>query len=146
MRKVKPINFAEYKIKILAAITKNINHSKYEQMVNENSTWEQSLSVFKQENAFLKTRLSVVTDSNNDREFVKLAEYFQNQFLLKDEFIKGLKVEMAGQLAEVLHNSDRTISGDIEKKQEQLRNRISYFETDFSRLKNEFNQLVTRFL
>ena len=146
LRKVKLTNFAEFKTKILSPVTTDINLSRYDQLVGENAMWEKSLSFLKQENASLKTRLSVVTDSNNGREFIKLAEYFQNQFLLKDEFIKGLKVEISAHLADLTNGDNRTITGDIEKKQEQLRKRVSYFETDFSRLKNEFNQLSTQFL
>ncbi len=146
LKKVKRVNFAEFKKNLLSTIATDISLTKYEQVVNDTAIWEKSLAFFKQENASLKTRLSVVTDSNNGNEFIKLAEYFQNQFLLKDEFIKGLKVEIAGEQAEVLKDSSRTITNDMEKKHEQLRNRISYFETDFSRLKNEFNQLITRFI
>ena len=146
MRKVRRINFAEYKTYKLPPVKTNIKPQAYEQLVNENTAWVKSLSLLKQENAFLKTRLSVVTDSNNGKDFIRLAEYFQNQFLLKDEFINGLKDEISVQLANVMDGGNQDITSDVEKKQEQLRKRVSYFETDFSRLKNEFNQLSTQFL
>lgn len=125
----------------------NTSISKHDQFEHENKTWERSLDFFKQENAFLKTHLSVVTDSKDDKEFIKLAEYFQNQFLLKDEFIKGLKVDINKQKDEIkIHVKNGKIPKDILNRQETLRKEVSYFETDFSRLKSEFHQLVTQFL
>jgi hypothetical protein len=125
----------------------NTSITKHDQFDHENKTWERSLDFFKQENAFLKTHLSVVTDSKDEEEFVKLAEYFQNQFLLKDEFIKGLKIDITKQKDEIKrHFKKGKIPTDILNRQETLRKEVSYFETDFSRLKSEFHQLVTQFL
>jgi len=133
--------------KLLVKGNSNTSISKHDQFDYENKTWERSLDFFKQENAFLKTHLSVVTDSNDDKEFIKLAEYFQNQFLLKDEFIKGLKVDITKQKYEIkIHLKNDKIPKDILNRQETIRKEVSYFEIDFSRLKSEFHQLVTQFL
>ena len=124
-----------------------MNISKQNQFEHENNTWKRSLDFFKQENAFLKTRLSVVIDNKDDKEFIKLGEYFQNQFLLKDEFIEGLKTNIDAQNNQIrFHLEGDKLTNDILGKQEKLRREMSYFETDFSRLKNEFHQLVIQFL
>lgn len=121
--------------------------SKQDQFKHENTTWERSLDFFKQENSFLKTRLSVVTDSKDDKEFLKLAEYFQNQFLLKDELIRDLKANVNKQKENITLNlKNGEMPKDLFIKQEFLRKELTYLESDFSRLKNEFNQLLTQVL
>lgn len=121
--------------------------TKQDHFEHENKTWQRSLDFVKQENAYLKTRLSVVTDSKEDKEFIKLAEYFQNQFLSKDEFINGLIVDINQQTHDIqLHINNAKMDKKISNRQENLRKQISYFESDFARLKNEFNQLITQFL
>ena len=66
----------------------NNNLSRLEHYRHEYLTWERMLDFFKQENAFLKTRLSQVVDKKTDRDFLAYAEHFQNQFIIKDEFIE----------------------------------------------------------
>ena len=124
----------------------NISISKLDQFEHENNTWERALDFFKQENAFLKTRLSVIIDNKDDKEFIKLAEYFQNQFLLKDEFIKELKTDLNRQNDEIKLYPKSKMPNAIVNSQETLRKEMSYFETDFSRLKNEFHRLIIQFL
>src|SRR5436305_1733230 len=120
---------------------------KRDQFEHENKTWERSLDFFKQENAFLKNRLSAVLDSKeDDNELLNLAEYFQNQFLFKDEFIGELKSDINGQNTDIRQLINGRIPTEILSRQEILRKEMSYFESDFSRLKNEFNQLITQFL
>ena len=123
-----------------------ISISKQDQFDHENKTWERCLEFYKQENSYLKNRLSVVIDSKDDKDLIKLGEYFQNQFLLKDEFINGLKTDINKQSADIRDNKNGSMANDVINRQEKLRKQISYFETDFSRLKNEFNQLITQFL
>ena len=114
--------------------------AQYEQ---ESETWAKLLNSFKQENAFLKTRLSIVIDNKDDKEFLVLAEYFQNQFLLKDEFIRELIKDVYEQemfLKEPVISD--ILFGTITKKQEKLRKEMRRFEKDFYGLKDKFNQAV----
>ncbi|MEP6594684.1 MAG: hypothetical protein ABJA71_02010 [Ginsengibacter sp.] len=121
--------------------------SKQNQLAHENTTWNRELEFFKQENAYLKTSLSVIIDSRDDKEFLRLAEYFQNLFLLKDELINELKCGILNHDEEIKHDlRNDKILNEILKGQEKLRKQMNYFETDFSRLKNEFNQLLTQYL
>lgn len=120
---------------------------KREQFEHENKTWERSLDFFRQENAFLKNRLSAVVDSKEDKEFLNLAEYYQNQFLLKDEFIRDLKADVNEQkklLKEDLNNDATFLK--ISKKQDKLRNEMNTFEKDFSGLRYEFNKSISQYL
>jgi len=123
--------------------------SKIEQYHHEHLTWERLLDFFKQENAILKTRLAEVLDSNTDKEILPYAEHFQNQFIIKDEFIDELKHDV-----HVIHQvyEDRKVhlknelAKKLEARQTRLRNEMEYFEKDFSSLKNEFNKYLVSVL
>jgi len=121
--------------------------SKHDQFEHENYMWKRSLQFFKQENSALKTRLSQIIDSTDNTDFFKLAEYFQNLFLLKDELGQKLDQEITHQLERLgVCAHIGYISAEIQNSQENLRREISYFESDFLRMKNEFNQLVLQSL
>ena len=47
-----------------------IKISAIDHFIHESETWERALNFCKQENAYLKTRLSQVVDNNTDKEFV----------------------------------------------------------------------------
>jgi len=113
------------------------------QFIHENKTWLRLLEFFKQENTILKNRLAEVLDHKADNEFLALAEHFQNMFIIKDEFIDELRHDVNLQLL-ALTSKDKIIPDQkITKKQEKLRNEMEYMETDFSKLKNEFNRYLS---
>ena len=126
----------------------NSNTAKLDQYRHEYYTWLRLLEFFKQENAFLKTRLSEVVDRNTDREFLALAEHFQNQFIIKDEFMDELKhdineIERGVRDTTVIAKND---DGRLEAKHNKLRNEIEYLEKNFTQLKNEFNKYLVSVL
>ena len=123
--------------------------SKLDQYHFEHLTWERMLDFFKQENAFLKTRLSQVLDRKIDNEFLALAEQFQNQFIIKDDFIDELKHD--------IHEMERAVKEStvimkivpdikVETKHNKLRNEMEYLEKNFAQLKNEFNKYLVSVL
>ena len=123
--------------------------SKLDQYRFEHLTWERMLDFFKQENAFLKTRLSQVLDRKIDSEFLALAEQFQNQFIIKDDFIDELKHD--------IHEMERAVKEStvimkivpdikVETKHNKLRNEMEYLEKNFAQLKNEFNKYLVSVL
>jgi L-lactate utilization protein LutC len=123
--------------------------SKLDQYHHEHLTWERMLDFFKQENAFLKTRLSQVLDRKIDKEFLALAEQFQNQFIIKDDFIDELKhdineMETAVKESSVLMKIVPDIK--VETKHNKLRNEMEYLEKNFAQLKNEFNKYLVSVL
>ncbi len=126
----------------------DIKISKSEQYLHEILTWRRVLEFFKEENFFLKTRLSTVVDQRTDKEFLLSAEQFQNRFLTKDEYIDELRKEINIQekklkevnpLLMIIHKS-------IINKQTKLRNEIEFFEKEFTKLKNEFNKYLDSIL
>jgi hypothetical protein len=103
------------------------------------------LDFFKQENAFLKTRLSEVLDQKIDKEFLANAEQFQNKFIIQDEFMDELKHDI------------REVKGTVEKiiypeglakitvsKYKRLRNEMEYLEKSFAALRNDFNDYLRK--
>ena len=104
------------------------------------------LEFFKQENSFLKNRLSEVLDLTTDNNFLALAEQFQNKFILKDEFIDELRHDINEQDKRLAEGAGKTVDGKLIKRQEKLRNEMEYFENDFNRLRNDFNKYLATVL
>ena len=116
--------------------------SKPDQFHHENKTWRRLLDFFKQENSFLKTRLSEVLDKSTDKNFLALAEQFQNKFILKDEYIDELQHDINKHEMNLKDTAENAVYIKLTKQQEKLRNEMEYFEKDFNNLKNEFNKYV----
>ena len=104
------------------------------------------LEFFKQENYFMKTRLAEVVDHYEDKEFLALAEQFQNKFILKDEFIDELRHDVNKQVQILSDTPGRSPDNIQIKIQGKLRNEITYFENDFNTLKNDFNKYLLTIL
>ena len=120
--------------------------SKPGQFHHENKTWARLLEFFKQENTFLKNRLSEVVDHSADKDFLALAEQFQNKFILKDEYIDELRHDINVQHMDLINDKDCLVDNKLMKRQEKLRNEMEYLEKDFARLKNEFNKYLSAVL
>ncbi|MEP7254465.1 MAG: hypothetical protein ABI666_01750 [Ferruginibacter sp.] len=120
--------------------------SKPEQFQHENKTWSRLLEFFKQENTFLKNRLAEVVDHSTDKDFLALAEHFQNKFIIKDEYIDELRHDINAQEQVLIKKDNILLDGKTIKKQERLRNEMEYLEKDFANLKNEFNKYLSSVL
>ena len=117
--------------------------TKPNQFHHENKTWIRLLEFFKQENTYLKNRLAEVVDHSMDKDFLALAEHFQNTFILKDEYIDELRHDINIQDRGITNLTDGIIDTKLLKLQEKLRNEMEYFEKDFNNLKNEFNKYLS---
>lgn len=120
--------------------------TKPDQFHHENKTWNRMLEFFKQENIFLKNRLSEVVDNSTDKEFLALAEHFQNRFIIKDEYIDELRHDINEQDKKLTESSTNFIDNKLIIRQEKLGNEMEYFEKDFNKLKNEFNKYLSTVL
>lgn len=120
--------------------------SNTEQFHHENKTWIRLLEFFKQENYFMKNRLSEVLDHSVDKGFLALAEQFQNKFILKDEYIDELRHDINNQDQILTDSYGTLIDNKMTKTQEKLRNEMEYFEKEFCMLKNEFNTYLSSVL
>ena len=125
-----------------------IKISAIDHFIHESETWERALNFCKQENAYLKTRLSQVVDNNTDKEFVELAEHFQNRFLFTDEYVRELCRDIRLQLDQVkkIISPDKLHNRAIQRMQDKLRKEMEKFERNFSSLRNEFNQKLVSYI
>lgn len=120
-------------------------NEKNNQLLQEQEAWKRSLEFYKQENALLKYRLSEMVDKSEGDQFLQTAEYFQNEFLIKDEWLHRLS-----QSLQSIQEKVSAVSGinQEDKKasnlQEELRHQIGQFEHDFIRLSDDFNQKVLK--
>ena len=133
----------------LVTIKSNLmKKNKTDQVLQECTAWERLLDFFKQENSYLKTRLSEVLDNKTDKDFLALAEHFQNQFILKDEFVDEMLHDVREQEKNlnILAEKKATIEERLIKKQQKIRNEMEFLEKDFNRMKNEFNKYLVSVL
>lgn len=127
------------------------NSDKLDQYQNENSMWIRSLEFLKQENNHLKDLLTEVVDKTSDKVFLAQAEHFQNQFIIKDEFMDELKHDVNTQFTHLKNhtkkNGEPYRNGiNFTEVQNRLRDQMQYLEKDFSCLRNEFHDYLTKLI
>jgi DNA integrity scanning protein DisA with diadenylate cyclase activity len=111
---------------------------KNNQIKHEHMSWLRLIEFFRQENALLKYRLSEMVDNNDDSQFLQIAEYFQNEFLLKDEALKKLIKELQD-YSDIIQNKP-DLSKQLINAHNNLRNDILQFEEKYTLLSKEFNE------
>lgn len=124
----------------MALITNTIT----EQFEHEIRSWRRLLEFFVLENSFLKTRLSEVVDQNNENSLINKAEYFHNEFLWKDDCFRDVLFDIQQQekKIQVLQHNGNLPDAPTVKKQDRLRNEITYLEKAFALLKKSFNEYL----
>jgi hypothetical protein len=107
----------------------------------EHQAWESRLEFFNQEHALLKYRISELVDSNEDDHFLQMAEYFQNELLLKDEMLNKLTKELRefSENVKQLPNIN-PLSQNMIDRYELLRNEMLQFEKSSLELSREFKK------
>lgn len=111
---------------------------KNNQIKHEHMSWLRLIEFFRQENALLKYRLSEMVDNTEDSQFLQTAEYFQNEFLLKDEALKKLIKELQD-YSDIIQNKP-DLSKQLINAHNNLRNDILQFEEKYTLLSKEFNE------
>ncbi len=125
-------------------LKKSIRQLQFE---HEDLAWERGLEFFRQESIFLKFRLSEMVDNIEEKNFLQMAEYFQNELLMKDEMINGLKKcmqELSLNLSNGNGNGKQARFREINSKRKGLRNNILQFEKNFLILAKNFNERLLR--
>lgn len=120
---------------------KYMKSKKNDLFQREHQAWESRLEFFNQQHALLKYRISELVDSNEDDHFLQMAEYFQNELLLKDEMLNKLTKE----LREFSENVKQLptinpLSQNMIDRYELLRNEMLEFEKSSLKLSREFNK------
>ena len=114
----------------------DIDIYRLKQYRHENEAWGRSLNFLKQENAFLKIRLSEVLDNSSDHKTLAFGEHFQNLFILKDEYFDNLLID--------IHEQEKKINENFKiiENQKKLRNEMQRIEKRFFNLRKEFNEYL----
>ena len=122
-----------------------IKFSQLETYMQETLAWRRLLEFYKQENAFLKTRLSQVLDNNTEKSFIETAEYFNNHFIFFDELIASLLQDTRQQkdMLEISGKGDHNNDKLINKYQQKLRKEMEKFEKEAATLKHDFNSRLS---
>ena len=118
--------------------------SKNNQFEAENKAWEKSLEFIKQENALLKYRLSEMVDYSDEKDFLQMAEYFQNELLLKDDALDKLIKELKNFPDKI---NGQNANEDAEKilcEHNRLRHNMAQLDQECLQLSNEFNREMSK--
>ena len=122
-----------------------IMNEKNNQLLQEQEAWKRSLEFYKQENALLKYRLSEMVDKSEGDHFLQTAEYFQSEFLIKDEWLQRLSHSLQSIQEELQRGKGiNQAENKASTLQDELRHQIGQFEHDFIRLSDDFNQKVLK--
>ena len=112
----------------------------------ENQDWLKRLDFYKEELNILRERLDEVTSKNNQAEFLKYVEHFQNQFIIQrnhiDELAHQIKANEKVLVAEIDANPVAVDHRKLENHNEEA-DYISYFEKNFATLRAEFNTFLS---
>lgn len=107
----------------------------------ENTVWLTTLIFYRDDLTILKKRLEELVSKNNNKEFLKLVEHFQNQFIIQrnniDELIHAVKANENLLEKEVEENPiavDRRYTAYHEKEKEM----VESFEKNFNELRKDF--------
>ena len=87
----------------------------------------------------------MAVDHKTDKDFLNLAEQYQNKFILKDEFINEIMQDAKKQEETIkdIISKKSMLEERIIKKQQKLRNETEYLEKDYTKLKNDFNRQLS---
>lgn len=107
----------------------------------ETDTWKRLMRFIMEENIQMKNRLSEVLKNTNDTSFLEEVESFQSCFIKEDELIGLLRNDITDldKLLTTKGPEEKGIGDEVARKLNRLRNNIVNVETQFNKLKMEFN-------
>jgi hypothetical protein len=115
----------------------------------ENQDWLKRLDFYKEELSILNERLVELTRKNNDSNFLKEVEHFQNQFLIQrnsiDELGHNIRANENQLIQEIKHNPVAVDHRKVEHHDAEA-DFIGYFEKNFANLRAEFNQFASKWM
>ena len=117
---------------------------KLKQLQHESDTWKRSLGFMTDENVQLKNRLAEILRADFDENLLQDLENFQTNFIREDEMISLLKADIA-KLDKLLVREifeDGQIIENVNRMLREIRRKISFAETQFGKLKLEFNSYL----
>lgn len=127
----------------------SIDSAKLNQMHHEHLSWLRVVDFFEEENIFLKKRLADVVYHNTDKDFLALAEQYQNLFIIKTNFMEELRHDINEQedgLKKALLQPEKYLPKYFYEQHKKLEHDTSFLEKDFAKIRNDFNKYITTVL
>ncbi len=107
----------------------------------ENTLWLNTLNFYKDDLIVLKKRLEELFSKNNNSEFLKLAEHFQNQFIIQrnniDKIVNAVKMN-ENTLTKEVQNNPVAVDQRKTEYHEKEKDMVESFEKNFNELRKEF--------
>ena len=115
------------------------------QLKYEMDTWKRLIGFMVEENVHLKNRISEILKNNFSINLLEGLETYQGRFIKEDILISLMRNELA-ELDKLLVNGvfNGRIIEEIDQKLNILRNNIENVERNFTKLKLEYNNYLSR--
>ena len=112
--------------------------TKRKDNLKELAVCQNKLVHFLNENALLKYMLSEIVDENQEKNFLPLAEYFQNELLLKDEELKSLSKQINELKKDGLEHEEEI----YEMKVRNMQKEVVHFQKEYENFSRDFKSKV----
>ncbi|MEY3682682.1 MAG: hypothetical protein RLZZ289_1216 [Bacteroidota bacterium] len=115
----------------------------------ENQDWLKRLDFYKEELSIVNERLEELTRKNNNSNFLKEVEHFQNQFLIQRNSIDELGHNIRSnenQLIQEINQNPVAVDHRKVATHEAEADFMGYFEKNFANLRAEFNQFASKWM
>ena len=115
----------------------------------ENQDWLKRLDFYKEELSIVNERLEELTRKNNNSNFLKEVEHFQNQFLIQRNSIDELGHNIRSnenQLIQEINQNPVAVDHRKVETHEAEADFMGYFEKNFANLRAEFNQFASKWM
>ena len=122
----------------------NLPELKSKQLHHELETWKRLLDFMMNENIYLKNRLSQILQDKFEDKLLAKMEDFQNAFLKEDQLFEFLRNEVA-ELEDLLNFAavKKVMENEIDKKLFKLQGNMITAESEFGKLKLQFNSYLS---
>lgn len=120
--------------------------AKLNQMHHEHQSWLRVVDFFEEENVYLKNRLAEVVYNNADKDFLALAERYQNLFIIKANFMEELRHDINEQediVKKAFVTPHKYLTSDFFSQHIKLQHDTRFLEKDFAKIRNEFNKYIS---
>ena len=118
---------------------------RLQQLKFEADALKRLLTFMMEENVYLKNRISEILKNAFENKILEKIEIFQNRFIMEDELVGLLRNDVA-ELDKLLHaqelKADKMVVEDITRKIRKLSYNMENTESQFMRLKAEFNNFL----
>ncbi len=129
-------------------------YSKANLIVNqfrrENETWQRTLEFLIDEDIILKGRISDILKNMNqtDEGILKRMEHFHNRLLKENDSVRLLRTEVADMEKHLNQNYfvEADSLNNMKNHQRDLRKDLETAESEFQKLKSEFNSYIDKIL